>query len=115
MVSSGGNLTIGDSLTEGITIDGNENLLAEEALILVDRGGTLNIGSDAVIRNAIGEAGGAILTNGTLNISDGVIEGNRASNDGGAIVVAEGIANITGGIIQNNEVNTFLTDAPLVR
>ena len=73
-------------------------------IVTVDRG-TLDVkGGYIVGGGSDGTPGGGIyVTNGTLNISGGVVAANRG-NSGGGIFVNSGTLNISGGAVAGNEV-----------
>ena len=73
-------------------------------IVTVDRG-TLDVkGGYIVGGGSDGTPGGGIyVTNGTLNISGGVVAANRG-NSGGGIFVNSGTLNISGGAVTGNEV-----------
>lgn len=73
-------------------------------IFTVDRG-TLDINGGYIVGSGSnGTPGGGIyVTNGTLNISGGVVAANRG-NSGGGIFVNSGTLNISGGAVAGNEV-----------
>lgn len=73
--------------------------------IVLMESGTLNMeGGYIVGGGSQGNPGGGIyVTNGTLNISGGVVAANRG-NSGGGIFVNSGTLNISGGAVAGNEV-----------
>ena len=73
-------------------------------IVLVERGTLTMEGGYIVGGGSQGNPGGGIyVTNGTLNISGGVVAANRG-NSGGGIYVNSGELNISGGAVAGNEV-----------
>lgn len=73
-------------------------------IVLVERGTLTMSGGYIVGGGSQGNPGGGIyVTNGTLNISGGVVAANRG-NSGGGIYVNSGELNISGGAVAGNEV-----------
>lgn len=104
-VSDDGTVNLG-----AITIDGN-NVEATSEAILVEGSSntaTLNIGSEAVIKNCNRNGNGAaiyIADNGTLNMTGGSITDNTAGVDG-VVHMVSGTFNMTGGSITGNTAGT---------
>lgn len=99
MISNAGTLTLGK-----VVLDGAKDSFASTADGgLVSNTGVLNLGDGTTLRNSRTEGkGGAIYSEGTVNMSAGSrIEGNTAAN-GSAIYVESGALNMTGGRIENN-------------
>lgn len=102
-----------------ITIDGNrEQVKARESLINVERGKTLNIQANVVLKNneirpvddrdkALVPQGGAIQANGaTINMSGGSIVNNAATLGGAIDLDSRSTMNMTGGeFIDNHAYN----------
>lgn len=97
-----------------VTVDGC-GVSAQEPLIDVASGGTLNIGEGTVLTGGVNTGsingssmgssrgeGGAIRTKGTVNMTDGSIEGNSAYAGGGVLVLSGGALNLSGGSITEN-------------
>lgn len=79
-------------------------------IVLVESGTLTMEGGYIVGGGSQGNPGGGIyVTNGTLNISGGVIAANRG-NSGGGIYVNSGELNISGGAVTGNEVINGHTD-----
>lgn len=73
-------------------------------IVLVESGTLTMSGGYIVGGGSQGNPGGGIyVTNGTLNISGGVVAANRG-NSGGGIYVSSGELNISGGAVAGNEV-----------
>ena len=68
--------------------------------------GTLNISGGVVAANRGNSGGGIYVNSGTLNISGGAVAGNEAinghSDNGGGIYVNSGTLNLSGGYVTNN-------------
>lgn len=68
--------------------------------------GTLNISGGVVAANRGSSGGGIFVNNGTLNISGGAVAGNEVINghtdNGGGIFVNSGTLNLSGGYVTNN-------------
>ena len=74
-------------------------------IVLVESGTLTMSGGYIVGGGSQGNPGGGIyVTNGTLNISGGVVAANRGSS-GGGIFVQSGTLNISGGAVTGNEIN----------
>ena len=109
--------TVSGTITlKNVTIDG-VGVSAQEPLIDVRGGGTLNIETDAWLTggvntssirgnmtgNSRGEGGAVRVQNGTVNMSGGEISGNKAYAGGGILVYEGGQLNLSGGAITGNE------------
>ena len=68
--------------------------------------GTLNISGGVIAANRGSSGGGIFFQNGTLNISGGAVAGNEVINghtdNGGGIYVNSGTLNLSGGYVTNN-------------
>ena len=68
--------------------------------------GTLNISGGVVAANRGNSGGGIFVNSGTLNISGGAVAGNEVinghSDNGGGIYVNKGTLNLSGGYVTNN-------------
>lgn len=98
-----------------VTVDGC-GVSAQEPLIDVASGGTLNIGEGTVLTGGVNTGsingssmgssrgeGGAIRTAGTVNMTaDSTITGNSAYAGGGVLVLSGGELNLSGGQITDN-------------
>lgn len=109
-IESGGVLTL-----SGITIDGNRDNMpsSSESLINVN-GGTLSVGTDAVLQNNKANAGGAVrVIDGTVTMTGGEISGNSALTQGGGVAVLStsstsyGTFTILGGTITRNTASLY--------
>ena len=104
-LSENGNLfTVGYGVTlilEDITLKGrNEN---DEALVLVNLGGTLKMEEGSKITGNNGTWGGGVLVVGHLDVNGGVITGNTAREGGGGVNIDEGgTITMRSGAITNN-------------
>ena len=118
-VKKGGKLTLNN-----ITIDGQgERIEADEALISVESGATLNIEEGTKLSNNNNrnnhsshyKAGGAVYCEGTINMNDGEVSGNTSWYGGGIEVHGTGaVMNMNGGKVINNQtvsINSSLGNA----
>ena len=103
LINVTGTLTLQDIVIDG---GGKENVASRAALVTVASGGTLNVKDGAVLQNNTQSAsnmfseGGAITNNGTLEMTGGKIQYNRAYLGGG--VHNRGTFRMSGGEISNN-------------
>lgn len=110
-LTGAGKLLCGEASEQAILVKGALELRSGvlqntggKHIVTVD-GGTLDINGGYIVGGGSqGNPGGGIyVTNGTLNISGGVIAANRG-NSGGGIFVNSGTLNISGGAVAGNEV-----------
>ena len=71
--------------------------------IIVNRGATLNFLSGIIDYNRTARNGGAIYSEGTVNIDGGMIMSNTAGNRGGGICADAGSVNLLGGSVVYND------------
>ncbi len=102
VLETGAELTLRGS----VVIAGRKGtVLAEESMIKVKEGATLNIKGSATLKNNSAESqpGGAVYNLGTMNVSGNcVINGNVTGSYGGGAIYNVGTLNVSGGTIQNN-------------
>lgn len=107
--SSGGLFMLNRStrlVLENIIIDGNKNSYDNSALrLLYINGGTLTMGSNAVLRNNNG-GGVNVSDNSTFIMNGGIISGNTATFFGGGVFVNGGTFTMTAGEISGNETSS---------
>ncbi|OBR90769.1 hypothetical protein CLRAG_34170 [Clostridium ragsdalei P11] len=99
------NVADGDSLTlKDITIDGNnynaktnpKGLTISNGSLINVTGGTLNVGTGAILQNNYGNSGGAIrISGGNTTMTGGTINGNTAASNGAGVAVYGGTFTIT--------------------
>jgi hypothetical protein len=108
-VKNGGNLTLDNAYSTGLTIDGN-GTNAYSPLVEVD-GGTLTMDGQLVTlknnHNHTGNGGGVYVKNGLFAMNGGTISGNKTFNNqghGGGVYAGSGaVVNVYGGFIDGNE------------
>ena len=110
-LTGAGKLLCGEASDQAILVKGTLELRSGvlqntggKHIVTVD-GGRLDVNGGYIVGGGSqGNPGGGIyVTNGTLNISGGVIAANRG-NSGGGIYVNSGELNISGGVVAGNEV-----------
>ena len=101
---------------KNIVVDGASDMVnADSAMVRVSRNGVLNITDGAELCNNSRDSsdpqrylehGGAVLSEGVVNMSGGSIHHNNADNGGGIFMYDEyAKLNLSGGVIENNTVN----------
>lgn len=92
------------STVQYVTIDGNDGNVSAAYSLFNVIGGTLTIGTNAVLQNNKCSDGGAInVSSGTATLSSGgTITGNSAQRGGAVYVVYGGTFNMSGGSITSN-------------
>jgi hypothetical protein len=99
------------SLTN-IVLDGNNAKITAKLSAINIAGGTLRLGTGAVLENNSTADKGAVatLTSGVLRIEGATIRGNYAAA-GGAFYIISGTAEMTSGLVTNNQATTLLLGA----
>ena len=117
-LTGAGKILCGEASDQAIKVNGGTLDIQGGALrnssgkriVLVESGTLTMSGGYIVGGGSQGNPGGGIyVTNGTLNISGGVVAANRG-NSGGGIYVNSGELNISGGAVTGNEVINGHTD-----
>ena len=105
----------GELTLANIVVDGSaEFIVANAAMVCVDEGGILNIATGAELcnnkrnnRKNDYEQGGAVFSEGIVNMSGGIVRGNTADNGAGICMSGENAKlNLSGGVIEKNVGNT---------
>lgn len=106
-VGSGANLTLNDTgsdttgfITGGVaSFGGGININGGTVKM---NGGNLT-GNTASGSGSSGRGGGVYVINGSFELRDGIIEGNKATNGGGVAIGSSGTFTMSGGVIQYND------------
>ncbi len=94
---NGGTFTV-----EGITLDGNNKASGNGGIFNVASESTLTIGDGATLTKGTATTGGAIYSEGTVNITAGTITGNTAADGSAVALNGPGKMNMSGGVITGN-------------
>ena len=89
----------------GGKINSNVSGTGGGAIRMPPSGGIINMTDGIISGNTATNEGGGISSNGTLNISGGTISDNTATNNAGGGIYEEGNLNVIGGMILNNATN----------
>ena len=107
-VQKGGTLNIQSGIIKGVVDDGYKG-----SVIYVVAGGTVNISGTAVVDGSgmtLGKGnGGAIYSNGTVNILGGEVKGGSVGS-GGSVSVQGGALNISGGKVYGGQAKNYGDD-----